>query len=179
VSDPELGSIRLHSSWTGIVFAYAGAALLGLLVLALIVTNGLTVGIGVLAVAAVMLVAVVLADVPISAEFTPEGVVRRPLVRREFLAWDDVNRLERLRVGVLLPRRFRRGGGLVARVGRRRYILVDRMEGPIEFDHLRRVIGGDLADALGLGGDLRPPDEQTPTWLYRREVWRPDHAARR
>ncbi len=179
MSRSELESIRLHSSWSGIGFAYAGALLLLALVIALLVANGLTLGIGLLGLSALVLVLVVLADVPISAEFTREGVVRRPLVRREFLSWDDVNRLERLRVGVLMPKRYRRGGGLVARIGRRRYILVDRMEGPIEFDHLRRVIGVELADALGLGPELRPPDEQTPTWMYRRQVWRPDHASGR
>lgn len=166
-------SIRLHSSWTGLLTAYVGGALAVVIVVFLFADYGVTTVSVVLGLIALALLAVVVFDVPISAEFTDEGVTRRALGRRHHLPWIRIDRLERMRVGVLRTSRSR-GGGLVARIGSRRYVLVDRMEGPIEFDDLRAVLGRDRADAFGLTRELRPPDDRSPTWLYRRRVWRPD-----
>ena len=154
--------------------SYAGGVLLLLFAVGLLIANGLTVVTGVLLVVGVVFLAVVLFDLPISAEFRRDGVVRRALLRNEFLSWDRVTRLRRLRTGVM-PRRQRRGGGLVAKVGRRTYILVDTMEGTIEFDDLRRLLG-DRGESLGLTADLRPTEGRSPTWLYRRDRWKPESA---
>lgn len=73
------------------------------------------------------------------------------------------------------PRRGRGGagpgsrpapGGLVAARGRRRYLLVDRVEGGEEYDALVRGVSA-WAPGLAVHA-LRPPDGTPPTWLYRR-----------
>lgn len=171
-------SIVLHSSWSGIVMAYAGAVvMIGITVLA-VVADGIgwvSVVIGVLT---LVLVLVVVFDLPISSEFDDEGVVRRSLGRHQSLSWDDITRLRRMRVGVLRSRKDARGGGLIAVIGRRNYTLVDIMEGPREFETLVQILG-ERADAIGLNEGLRPPEGRSPTWIYRRDKWRPDYARSR
>lgn len=171
--------LHLHSSWTGLGLAVVGGALCMLLAVGLLVSDGLSWLSGIFGVIALLVALVVLLDVPVSTAFSDEGITRRALLRHEFLDWDRVSRFERLRVGVLRTRRHRRGGGLVARVGNRRYVLVDRMEGQPEFDRLRRILGADRADALGLTKDGRPPVDHPPTWSDRRARWRPDGSSGR
>jgi hypothetical protein len=79
---------------------------------------------------------------------------------------------------MLRTRRDGRGGGLVAHIKGRKYVLVDTMESAVEFDDLRRVMG-EWADALGLSGGMRPPDGRSPTWLYRKDHWKPESARSR
>ena len=57
-------------------------------------------------------------------------------------------------------------GGLVAARGRRRYLLVDRVEGGEEYDALVRRVAA-WAPGLAVHA-LRPPDGTPPTWLYGR-----------
>ncbi|NNE10693.1 MAG: hypothetical protein HKN41_00430 [Ilumatobacter sp.] len=174
----EQPSVTLHSTWSGIVMALLGAALFLLFAIGLIVTtvNALTV---VLFVLALLFAAVALLDMPIASEFRSDGVVRRALLRKQFIPWDRVQRLKRLRVGFLRTRRDGRGGGLLAQVGRRKSVLVDTMESELEFDQLRRVLG-DRAEQLGLDGErMRPPDGRSPTWLYRSNRWKPESARSR
>lgn len=171
-------SIVLHSSWTGIVMGFAGAAvMIGVTVLAY-VADGFGWVSGVIGVLTVALVLVVVFDLPISAEFDDDGVVRRSVGRHHRLRWDDVSRLRRMRVGVLRGRKDARGGGLIAVIGRRNYTLVDTMEGPREYERLVEILG-ERADAIGLNDALRPPDGRSPTWIYRRDKWRPDYARSR
>jgi hypothetical protein len=171
-------SLMLHSTWTGIVMSFFGAGVFLAFSIVLVWdvgANMITIG---LLIASVILGVVAAVDLPIAAEFRSDGVVRRTAVRHQFIDWDRVNRMRRLRVGVWRTRRDGRGGGLIADIKGRKYVLVDTMESAIEFDDLRRVMG-EWADALGLGDDLRPPDGRSPTWLYRRDHWKPDSARSR
>ncbi len=155
--------------------SYLGAAILLAFAILLVVdvgANVVTIG---LLVTSVVLTLVAVVDLPIAAEFRPDGVVRRTAVRNQFIEWERMKRLRRLRVGVWRTRRDGRGGGLLADVKGRNYVLVDTMESAIEFDELRRVMG-EWADALGVGDHLRPPDGRSPTWLYRKDRWKPDSA---
>jgi hypothetical protein len=170
--------VTLHSSWTGIVAAFTGAAIIAAFAAALIARNGVTVVNGVFALVVLALLAVVALDLPIASEFRPDGVLRRALLRHQWIEWDDVTRLGRLRVGVLRTVMSRRGGGLVADINGRNYVLVDRMESAMEFDRLRQVLG-ERAASLVTTADMRPPEGRSPTWLYRRQEWRPESARRR
>lgn len=171
-------SITLHSTWTGIVMSFLGASMFfafSVLLVWDIGANLVTVGLLVLS---VVFAVVAVFDLPISAEFRRDGVVRRTLLRHQFIEWDRLNRLRRLRVGVWRTRRDGRGGGLIADIKGRNYVLVDTMESAIEFDDIRRLLG-EWADALALNDELRPPDGRSPTWLYRRDRWKPDSARSR
>ena len=172
-------SVTLHSTWTGIVMSYLGAALFVALSVGLLWVNGpslVTIG---LLVTALVFSAVALFDLPIAAEFRRDGVVRRTALRHQFIEWDRVTRLRRLRVGLLRTRRDGRGGGLVAAIDGRKYVLVDTMESAVEFDDLRRVLGEEWSEALRLTDELRPPDGRSPTWLYRTDRWKPESARSR
>lgn len=180
VSQPERSgdgpcSVTLHSSWIGIIGAYVGAGLMVAFAGALLTYNGPSVVPVIASVIAVVFLVVVLVDLPIASEFRRDGVVRRALARHQFVAWDDVTRLGRLRTGLVRTITRRRTGGLVAERRRRSYFLVDRMESQPEFDQIRRVLGP-WADALSLTYDLRPADGRNPTWMHRRAKWRPDSA---
>lgn len=179
-SAPEVDgpTVTLHSTWFGIVMAYLGAALFLLFSIGLLAVNGPGWISIVLFVVSVLFAAVALFDLPIAAEFRRDGVVRRTALRHQFVSWDDVTRLRRLRVGVLRTRKDARGGGLVAKVKGRNSVLVDTMESAAEFDELRRVLG-EQGDALGLDDARRPPDGRSPTWLYRKDRWKPESARSR
>lgn len=168
-------TITLHSTWTGIVMSYLGAVIFVLFSLFLLVDIGsrlLTVG---LLVTSLVFLVVALFDLPIASEFRSDGVVRRTALRHQFIEWGRLNRLRRLRVGVWSRRDSGRGGGLLADIDGRNYVLVDTMENTVEFDDLRAILG-DWADALGLNDAMRPPEGRSPTWLYRRDRWKPDSA---
>lgn len=172
-------SVTLHSSWSGIALAYAGSAVMVVVTAAAFVADGFGWVSGVLGALTLALFAVVVFDMPVASEFTPDGVTRRSLGYHQRISWDDVNRMRRMRVGVLRTRKDARGGGLIAVVGRRNYVLVDTMESAQEYDALRRVLGEDRVDLLGLDDQLRPPDGRNPTWIYRRDKWRPESARSR
>lgn len=168
-------SITLHSTWIGTGMSYLGAVLLLAFAIGLLTVNGVSWVVVILLAVAVVFMAVVLLDLPFGAEFRRDGVVRRAALRHQFLSWDRVTRLRRLRVGIWRSRRDRRGGGLLADVDGRKYVLVDTMEAATEFDDLRRVLG-EWSEALSLSDDLRPPDDRSPTWLYRSDRWKPESA---
>ena len=176
--DPVPESVVIHTSWRGIAFAGLGVAALivfsGLL-LVVVGPNVLTV---LIAVVAVVGAAVVLLDMPIASVFDRNGVTRRALLRREWLSWDDVIRLTRLRRGAFRDSRDAPAGGLVAIRGRRHYYLSDRMEGRSEYEQLRAVLA-DRREELLFEQLAVPPQEQPPTWLYRRSKWAPENADRR
>ena len=177
-STADSDAVVLHSTWTGIVMSVLGAFAMAAVTIAVIWTDGWSWYSAVLALVSVALAGVVTFDLPIASEFTAEGVTRRSIGRHHHLEWDEVQRLERLRVGVFRTRRDRAGGGLVARIGHRRYTLVDTIESPLEFDAVRRAMG-ERAEVLGLTDDLRPKEGSSPTWIYRRRHWRPDSAGGR
>lgn len=163
--------IVLHSSWTGIVLAVVGTVLLATVAVIAWTGAGMTVLTIVVTVLAVVAVLVIAFDLPIASTFTSSGVTRHTPLRRHHLAWDDIARLKRVRVGVHRTRHGRQGG-LIANRGHRNYTLVDRVESQMEFDDLRRVLGPQSV-RLGLTDELEPPEGRPPTWLYRRAHWRP------
>jgi hypothetical protein len=171
-------SIALHSTWIGIVMSYVGAVLFVVFAVGLLVAGVVNLVTIVLLATSLIFTVVALFDLPFAAEFRRDGVVRRMALRHQFISWERVTRLGRLRVGVLRTRRDARGGGLVAAIDRRKYVLVDTMESAVEFDDLRRLLG-EWAEALSLTDDLRPPDGRSPTWLYRRNHWKPESARTR
>lgn len=165
-------TVVLHSSLTGIVMAFAGAILLTALAVASLLVGGWTVVTSFLTIASIAAVAVTLLDMPISSEFDSAGVTRRALLRHHRLAWDDVDRLVRMRKGVLRSSKVAPTGGLAAERGRRTFHLVDRMEGFVEFGRLRAVLG-EQGERLGINRVGSPPLDRTPTWLNRRSAWHP------
>ncbi|HLF42418.1 MAG TPA: hypothetical protein VJA46_02690 [Acidimicrobiia bacterium] len=66
-----------------------------------------------------------------------------------------------------MPRTF---GGLVAVVGRRRYLLVNQVEGPGEYDELAAAVK--KWSAATLLRAARPPESASPSYLYRRRIRR-------
>jgi hypothetical protein len=164
--------IVLHSSWSGIALSVAGTALLGGLAVFAVAAAGITVISGGLIVFAIAAVVVIVFDMPIASEFDQEGVTRRTPLRRHQLSWDDVDRLSRARTGWVRPSKVAPTGGLIAVRGRRNITLVDRMEGHVEFLHLRSALGGQ-GERLGIDRIAVPPLGQTPTWTHRRDRWRP------
>jgi hypothetical protein len=171
----EGGPVTLHSSWRTVVGGYVGPLIL-LMIAALAVQRG---GVGPIVVLmtafALILIAILLFDFPVATRFDTHGVVRRMPLRSHHIAWDDIERLSRARGKVLDPRRFTdraNRGGLVAVVGRRRYLLVDQAESRQEFDMLAKLLG-QVAPGL-VNESLVPPENAPPTYLYRRSRWRPE-----
>lgn len=178
----SVGSVTLHSSWRGIVGASFGAAVVAL---------GGTYGVwqagfrpvpGALFVLGWLFVLGVALDYPIAARFTPSGVERRMLLRRQMMAWDASSQLTRTRPSLTsllrVDRELRHGGSLALKRGRRRYLLVDQVENGGEYDRLVKLLGP-VAEEVGLTELPRPPDKVAPTWMYRRRRWRPESGRRR
>ena len=78
-----------------------------------------------------------------------------------------------IRKAVIALKKSLTPGGLTAKVGRRRYLLVDQCESLDEFDRLVDVLD-ELGDALGVEELIPPPVGVDPTWTYRRAKWQPD-----
>jgi hypothetical protein len=170
---PTGASITLHSSWRGIVLNSLGA----LIVLAVgiwgLAGGGLNVISSIVFVAGVILVGVVLFDYPVAATFSADGVVRRMMLRRQNMDWSRIDQLSRTRPKMLSSFRKLAHGGLIAVVGRRRYLLVDHCESRDEYNEVERLVG-ERADEIGLWEVPRPAKGTNPTWLYRRSKWEPD-----
>lgn len=163
-------SITLHSSWRGIVFSMFGA----LVVLAVgvgvtIGTRGAPVAVAVLLIG-VLFTTTVLFDYPVASTFHRDLVERRAPLRRHRIRWDRVDQLTRARPGVSGGFRTLTPGGLTAKVGRRRYLLVDQCESLSEFDQLQALLDGRI-EALAIDELIVPPDDVDPTWTYRRRRW--------
>ena len=125
--------------------------------------------------------AIVLFDMPVASTFDDHGVVRRAPLRKHRLDFRDGDQLTRTRPSVIGVARSLEHGGLVLRRGRRRYLLVDRLESLAEYEALLDVMDVDGAPGNTVGADELPmPNEKIPpTWLYRRRHWRPESAERR
>ena len=147
--------VVVESSWFMIGASTLGALIAVAVAIVLFANQGVSVVSVLVAALALLLVAVVLLDLPLAAEFTRDGVERRAMLRRHMIPWVRVRRLSRLRSGIWRTFRAEVRGGLVADVRGRSYLLVDRTESPIEFDEIRRTLG-DQADRLGLDDSLRP-----------------------
>lgn len=183
MSDPgpatdTLREVSLHSSWRGLVAAYLGAALvLGCGVLALIAVGPTVISVAFTVLGSALMLGVLL-DVPIASRFAPAGIERRALLRHSTLSWDRVSSLTRTRPTLQLSARRLGLGGLVAVAGRRRYLLVDRVEAATEFDAVVDLVER-VAPGCDVDGLLRPGPEVPPTWISRRSRWRPVEARRR
>lgn len=165
--------VVLHSTWTGIVMTSLGALIFVVFAIVLLASNGPNALTLVVLGLAVIAAAVVGLDMPVAAAFGSDGITRHTPLRRQHLPWADVGRVDRARSGVFRTRKQGRGGGLVAKVGRKSYALTDALESAIEFDELRRRMGADRADQLGLVESIRPAIDRTPTYTYRRKKWHP------
>lgn len=165
----ESAAVTIHSSWRGLVSGGLGAVLVAALGVVAIIRSDGAVGPMVLLAVGVLLAAVVVLDLPVASEFDAQGVTRRALLRNHRLAWAEIDQLTRARPSVARIRRLK-PGGLVAKVGRRRYLLVDQCESIAEFDALQRVLG-DTVEALRFGDLVIPPADADPTWTYRRKRW--------
>jgi hypothetical protein len=139
---------------------------------------GLNIGTGILAFIAVIVGLIVVFDYPIASAFGPDGVQRRCLLRREWLVWDRIEALTRTSDSTGLQpgegsrwRISRRPGGLVAVVGRRRYLLVNQCESREECRRVRDGLLEWTEEPIWVAG--LPEDDQPPTWLYRRRRHRP------
>jgi len=165
-------TVTLHSSWRGLVVNSIGALLVlagGLLAVNRGGWNVISTSVFLIGVA---LVAVMLFDYPAATTFTERGVTRRMMLRRQRIEWESMGQLSRTRPGLTSGWRKVQHGGLVAVVGRRRYLLVDRCESADEFDQLESVVGGRARDLLD--EVPRPSEAADPTWLYRSAKWAPE-----
>jgi hypothetical protein len=165
-------AVTLHSSWRGIGAAVASGVLLTGLGSWAMVASDFRVLPTVIAGVGVVLLVVALLDYPVASTFDVSGVRRRMVLRRQWLPWHRVKQLSRTRPALVRGPRPLRPGGLIAVVGRRRYLLVDQVESPAEFDALLAVLAP-LHDELALVLVNRPPDATVPTWTYRRAKWAP------
>lgn len=175
---PAGDSVTLHSSWRGIILNASGA----LLVLTAGIWSVSSGGVNVISVAILLmglsLVAVVLFDYPIASTFSADGVVRRMMLRHQRMSWDRIEQLSRTRPKLLSNFRKLAPGGLVAVIGKRRYLLVDHCESRDEYKELERLVD-ERADEIGLWEVPRPAKGTAPTWVYRRSKWEPDGLERR
>jgi Bacterial PH domain len=164
-------SITLHSSWRGIITSSLGALMVFGVGSAAVFASGLSVVTGIIAAVGLLLVLGVAVDYPLRSTFDAEGVTRRAMLRSHRLAWSDVRQLSRTRPSVASIRRLQHGG-LIALVGKRRYLLVDQAESGAEHDELDAVLG-ERGDEIGFDEVIRPGDDVAPTWIYRSKRWRP------
>lgn len=169
-------SITLHSTWRFLVGSAIGAGVVVAAGTYGVLAAGFNVVTTVIFVAGWGFVGIVAFDLPIASTFTPDGVRRHLLLRRQFLAWEPGDALTRSRPSVVRHEARLGQGGLVLRRGRRKYLLVDKAESRDEHAAVVALIDvpgapGELVDVSGLPS---PPSSAPPTWLYRRRIWRSD-----
>lgn len=171
--DGARGSVTLHSSWKSIILSFLGAFFVfGIGLATTINTGGAVIPIIILVLGSAFLGSV-LFDYPLASTFTIDGAHRRPLLRRHFIAWDRVDQLTRARPAVAGVLKGLTPGGITVKVGRRRYLLVDRCEALREFQDLVELLD-DRYVTLGIDEMVQPPVSIDPTWTYRRKRWLPD-----
>ncbi len=177
MSEKRRTSIVLHTSWRGRFSSLLGPLILltwggyGFSVAGLQWFNGvlLLIGIG--------FGAVVVFDYPLWSTIGPEGVTRRCLFRTERLAWTDVRTIARpgarqrflgTKRGVETAESKHAVGraGLVAEVGRRPYLLVDRIESQVEHEAIEKGLRKWAPGLILRAG--KPVEGTPPTWLYKR-----------
>ncbi|MEQ8436888.1 MAG: hypothetical protein RIB65_05300 [Ilumatobacter fluminis] len=174
-------TITLHSTWRLLLGSWLSAGMLATAGTWAVAMGGFRfipvvvflVGWGVLA--------IVLFDMPMASTFDDHGVVRRAPLRKHRLDFRDGDQLTRTRPSVIGIARSLEHGGLALRRGRRKYLLVDRLESLVEYEALLDVMDADGTPGSEVGADVLPmPNEKIPpTWLYRRRHWRPESAERR
>jgi hypothetical protein len=124
-----------------------------------------------------VLLVIVLVDFPVACRFDARGVQRRCPLRRAMLDWDRIDRFTRAAPAVRFGRETSPSGspskktpvrlrpaGLVASIGRRRYLLVNRCESGRA--RLRPLPDVDHQRARHVRHDRRHLDAQRPwRWL--------------
>lgn len=169
--DRPADRVTLHSSWTGIVMASLGVVILLAVAIGVLTQAVNIVGVVIAGLAFVGAV-VVLFDMPIASTFDADGVERHTPLRRHRLAWSDIEEVQRARRSLRRPGGDR-STGLVAIRGIRHTLLVDRTEGRREYEDLEAAIGEPTFSDVFLDVGA-PPENRTPTWMYRRRKWRPE-----
>lgn len=168
--------ITLHSSWRGII----GSLLTGVIVsgvgVAGAVRAGWTLVPSAVGIAGALLLAVALFDYPVACRISADGVQRRMMLRRQHFEWGEIEQLSRERPRLVRGLRRLQVGGLVAVVGKRRYLLVDQPESSDEHDAMDEVLG-ERAEVVGFDVIGRPEAGVLPTWTYRRHRWQSDPRA--
>ena len=172
MTDAEPEPFTLYSTWRGLFVSTVTPVLLMALGIGAMVWAG-RVAIVALAVAIIGLALglVGLFDLPRRCVVSADGLTRRCLLRTQTLPWDNVHAITRApgsRTFGPRPdgasRTSRSIGGLTARAGKRRYLLVDAPEGPDEYEQRARGLAA-WAPGVALRA-VPPPDGATPTWLY-------------
>lgn len=177
MAEPSSDSVTLHSSWSGITANAFGATLVLAGGIFAVVASGWDVMPIFFLVLGVVFVGVVTLDYPVASTFTADGVVRHMMLRRQRLSWTRIGQLSRTRPGLTSGFRKVAHGGLVAVIGRKRYLLVDHCESADEFravEELLDEVGAELLEPVP-----RPREDVEPTWLYRRSKWAPERQSRR
>ena len=171
-------SITIHSTWRGIILGALGAGLIAGAGTWAVSQVGFRLIPGTLFVVGWILLLTMAFDYPIASRFTSEGVTRHMALRRQHFEWDDDHHISRTRPKLIRVDRRLEHGALSLVKGRRRYLLVDRLESADEFDQMVDIVEAGDAD-MSPSTLPRPSGNVPPTWLYRRSHWRPESATRR
>lgn len=177
--------VVVHTSWRGrLVQAVASIVLVGVGIIGFSAAGEFRWVPAAFVTIGVIVFVIQLIDFPLVTVFDEQGIERRCLLRRNRLAWDDVETVARPgRATSRGSAAFRRltGGdstptssmGLVAEVGekRRRHLLTDRIESQAEFDELARVMHEWAPMTMRAS---RPAEGVSPSFLYKRRRGTPD-----
>ena len=172
-------SVTLYSTRRGLLTAVITPLLLTLLGIWAVASAGLQVVPVLVLLLGAGLLSIALLDYPRRTEFDENGIDRISYLRNHHIPWNRVNALERVPTG-----RFRRrsvssagqrtgsrvapaGAGLVARIGKRHYLLVNTAESVAEFEQLTRL-AAEFATHVAVTA-TKPSEENLPTDLYRRK----------
>jgi hypothetical protein len=156
--------VRLFSSWRGLVLAFVSPGLLIAIGVIGVRAAGMRVLPIILLVAGAGMLLVSLFDYPLYTTFDTTGLTRRTPLRAHRIPWTSIDALNRAR-GARVGRRI---GPLIAGVGKRKYLLVDRCEGAQEFEDLKHLlVDHELGTTLVANA---PNPDAVPTWLYHRKV---------
>ena len=178
----RLEPVRIYSSLRGLLAAAIAPTLLVVAVLIGLASRPrFSPVMVVFSILAVVLGGVALFDLPRHTVFGPGGVTRVCAVRRHTLLWDDILVLRRARGSLIANLRSRDPehtgvGPLIAKVGRRNYLLCNQSESRPEYD---RIVAGMSVWAPELVmGAARPPVKVPPSDLYRRRKSSPQAGRR-
>lgn len=125
-----IDEVKVRSPRVSLAVTLLGGVGGGAMGAVIVVVNWLSPAALVIGVTLLGLCVVTLFDVPHSSTFGAVGVTRHALLRRETIPWEKVDAIERATVRTS---ETRKRGGLVARCGRRRYLLTTRCESEHEF----------------------------------------------
>lgn len=179
-------AVTLYSSWRSLVLGILSPSLLiGIAVGGMVVAGQWSFIAATIALVGLVLGLIVLLDMPRRCIFSADGISRVCLLRTQHLRWGSVTRVVRARgrmlsgvaSGLAGLRHLgasdpvagqdtgrRSLGGLTAVVGRRRYLLVDSVEGAEEYAQLSRSVRK-WAPGVAFTRD-EPNRDSPPTWMY-------------